>query len=259
MKQLVVGLVILLVLLAGYIFLSSNTNSPSVGKKLQVSDKQLLEGIAAKLEIKPQIQEYRYFDWIDNDNTRLPLIGQSFFVGTVDTNGIGKYQKFTDITQVTPDALKPIQEATTDYLTSLDFSQNAKNTRVTGLSPSQSLFSGYEDGETKCVIRLDVQTDPFGNFFCGKVDRDQLAKQQDFKQMFEELTAKEGNLSFRVDKTEGDFALGSATGDFMGYVWMAKKTGGQWDVVWRGNEIALCSDMTRLGIPQSIYGNCYQE
>src|SRR3989344_6962319 len=50
-----------------------------------------LEDWAAGLGVEAKTRESAYWDFIDEDNTMLPLTGNEFIIGTTDANGIGQY------------------------------------------------------------------------------------------------------------------------------------------------------------------------
>src|SRR5690606_11506527 len=116
----------------------------------------------------------------------------------------------------------------------------------------KTAYYGYEKDDLKCVIRIDELTDPFGNFVCGTVDIAQEDRQLEFSSLFKNTKASEDSgeqiTSFRVSKIESGYALGSANGNYFGYTWMAKKENEDWKIVWRGTEIATCSDMEKYDI-----------
>ena len=104
------------------------------------------------------------------------------------------------------------------------------------------------------------KSDPFGRFFCGFVDLDQYALQKQFTGLFD-MKPKLGQQPpmLRIEKIYKDAALGNyAEGSGPGgYTFMAKKKDDKWNIVWKGQEIALCSEMEKQQIPQEIYGECY--
>ena len=268
MRKLIIIALIILFALGAYLLLSrldQTKRSDAVSQTSQAStaeDKQLLEGLAERLELKPEFRDYMYMDWISENKNPLPLTGMQFIVGTVNINGIGKYNNIpqNDLTKITLKNLSPLLLTTETYFTEQGFTKSAANTRTIENPPIQTAFFGYEKDQVKCVIRIDEQTDPFGNFVCGTVDTKQEALQKEFRSLFFGQKAQTDDIvitSFRVQKVENNFALGSATGDFGGYTWIAKKTNNTWQVVYRSNDIAPCSTMQKLGIPKSIYGNCY--
>lgn len=257
MRNSLMIVVVLVAALVGILaFMSSQKNRAAINEE-PLSDTALLNGLAQDLEVKPEIKEYGYADWIDGEQT-MPLKGYSFFVGTVGVNGIGKYKELQsdDLLQISLQNLTPLIKTSDSYFVSLDFRKNPANTRTIGGTPAAHYY-GYDKGSTKCLIRLDEQTDPFGNFFCGMVDDEQLALQQEFRSLFDNDSEKV--VSFRVQKVQEDVALGSANYTYTGFMWIAKKTDDTWTIVWRGNDVAPCLEMEEFGIPQSIYGSCYDE
>lgn len=269
-KLILIALGAIVVLFAAYLLLSrpnqtqqtSTTSKEEAGSKTGTQETIILSGLAEALELKPELRDYMYMDWLDENKQPLPLTGSQFIVGTVNINGIGKYKAIpeNDLAKITLTNLSPLLTTADTYFIGQGFTKNSLNTRIISDPPIQTAFYGYEKGQLKCVIRIDEQTDPFGNFVCGTIDTQQEALQNEFRSLFTGAKANMDGItitSYRVQKVEGNFALGSANGNIMGYTWMAKKVNGTWQIVWRGNDIALCSEMIKQGIPKSIYGNCY--
>lgn len=63
-------------------------------------------------------------------------------------------------------------------------------------------------------------------------------------------------ITVKIDKVEGQFAMGSVSivfeGGTPGNVWIAKKIDGVWDQIWAGQEVPLCSDLEEYSVPTSI-------
>ncbi len=257
-KTKIAGLLIVLAVIVGFLVLTfdKKQNQESV-PTTSMSTKEVLDGQAKKLEVKPELRDSIYTDWLENDNTVVPLTGQQFFMGTVNSNGIKAYNKIKDTDNITFQTMQPVENRSDSYFSSIGFTKNAMNTLRTGTTPIRTQFIGYEKDTMKCVIRLDEHTDPFGNFFCGKVDTAQIALQKEMGNMLPYSFSKNNMSSFRVQKIEGNFAIGSYSEPITGYTWIAKKDGTTWKVIWKATEIASCSDMERLGVPKSIYGDCY--
>lgn len=221
---------------------------------------QLLQGLAQKLDIQPEIYEARYWDWKENGQ-RIPLMGHAFIMGTVNINGIGQYKELAgqDLDQVTFTNLQPIEETANKYFKSKGFKSSKENDQTTNSDVSKTKYVGFERREMRCLYRLSETTDPFGTFFCGLIDHDQWSEQTPFLPMFKKEFAEDQFTGFRVDKIEGKYATGAFYNSSMGYQWIAEKQGDQWKMVWNGNEPPLCSTIEPMGIPKSIYGICYDQ
>ena len=109
----------------------------------------------------------------------------------------------------------------------------------------------------KCLIKIDELSDPFGNFFCGKIDEDQRLLQEEFSSLF--AGNKDQIVSYRVKKIDEVFAVGSANYIYTGFMWIAKNIDGEWQIISRGQDIPFCSDMEKYEVPKSIYETCYDE
>jgi hypothetical protein len=257
-KTKLAGLLIVLAVIVGYLVLTfDKKQSQESTSTASLTTKTVLDGLAQKLEVKPELRASIYTDWLENDNTVVPLTGQQFFMGTVTITDIEQYNNIKDINDVTVANLMPIVTSADAYFSSIGFSKSKSNTNSLGSPPVKFQTLGYENNDMKCVIRLDEQTDPFGNFFCGKVDKAQMTLQKEMGTMLPYKLTKDGISSLRVQKIEGDYAIGTYSEAYSGYTWMAKKDGNTWKILWKSNDIAPCADMERLGIPKSIYGDCY--
>lgn len=76
------------------------------------------------------------------------------------------------------------------------------------------------------------------------------------------LVAKHGSpaasLKVTVNKVEGDFAQGGASGEGGGGMWFAARVGGLWNLVWDGNGVIECSDIAPYpGFPSSMIPECW--
>lgn len=229
-------------------------------KNAPEAETKMLTGLAQVLDIQPEIRDAIYWDWIQ-DEKRLPLTGKEFIMGTVNINGIGQYKKLAgqDLDQVTFENLKPIQGTTNAYFKSKGFKTSKQNNRMTDIEVSNTEYTGFEKGEMKCLYRLSETTDPFGSFFCGKIDQTQLDQQTQFLPMFQNEFDQDAFAGFRVDRIEGKYATGAFYNSSMGYQWIAEKEPNGWKMVWNGNEPPLCSKIEPMGIPKSIYGMCYDQ
>ncbi|MBI2443579.1 MAG: hypothetical protein HYV40_06790 [Candidatus Levybacteria bacterium] len=253
--------VLLLILTVGGTIIFAKTYKPPLPETYIERGNTYLEELAGELGVDAQIQETIYWDWIDEKNTLLPLIGNQFIIGTVDANGIGKYGKVTsdNLEKINSKFFRPIINTSEDFFTMELFVEDKKNRRDSENNPLNETFRGFTRGKVLCVLRLTTQSDPFGYFFCGIVDEKQRKLQQQFTSLFSTKYNPKNFSSFRVETVEGDFASGSYSESVIGYVWFAKKENGEWNILWKGNDIALCSDMETLQIPKRIYQNCYKE
>lgn len=258
-KTKIAALLVILAVIVGVLVISFDRqqNNQKTTKQSPESTSEILHGLAKNLEVKPELRDSIYVDWIEEDNTVVPLTGKQFIIGTVDINGIGKYKAISDIEQTTFEAMQPVVQTANTFFTSQGFAEDPQNTRTYRLDPAPYKTFGYQHNDMRCLVRLDAQTDPFGSFFCGTVDTTQIDLQKQMGSMLPYKVTKDGISSLRVQKIENNYAIGTYSEAFTGYTWMAKKEADSWKILWKSNDIAPCADMQRLGIPQSIYGNCY--
>jgi hypothetical protein len=258
-KSRLIAFFVILAIIVGILVISydrrQNTTPATTTGLTSASD--TLVGLAKELAVTPQLRDSMYVDWIDEKNNIVPLTGKQFIIGTVDVKGIKKYKDIKDIENTTFATLRPLEQATNAFFTANGFSANTQNSKQYGIEPAPYKTLGFENGNLKCLVRFDERTDPFGSFFCGSIDTAQINLQKQMGNMLPYQATKEGITSLRVQKIENNFATGTYSEAFTGYTWMAKKEAGKWNILWKSNDIAPCADMERLGIPQSIYGNCY--
>ncbi len=67
-------------------------------------------------------------------------------------------------------------------------------------------------------------------------------------------------LKVSVSQVSGDYAKGMASDDGGGGLWFAAKVNGEWELVWDGNGIIFCSDLTGYpNFPASMISECYDQ
>lgn len=220
-----------------------------------------LEDWAAELGIEAKTRESTYWDFIDEDNTILPLTGNEFIIGTTDANGIGKYGDIdTDhLEKLNNKFFKPLLDDSKKYFKDSGFIEDNKNSRYKKNDPTRSIHKAFQRGKIYCLFHLTPQSDPFGSFFCGVIDEKQITLQKKVKGLFPTTYNPKNFLAFRVTKIEKDFALGITMDNIQGYTWIAKEENDKWTILWEGQEIPLCSVMNEKSIPKSIYLKCYKE
>lgn len=70
--------------------------------------------------------------------------------------------------------------------------------------------------------------------------------------------ASAASLNVTVSKIEGDYAKGGASGEGGGGMWFAAKLNGTWTLVWDGNGIVTCNDVSPFpGFPVSMIPECW--
>jgi hypothetical protein len=78
------------------------------------------------------------------------------------------------------------------------------------------------------------------------------------------LVTKQGqsanNLNITVSKIIGDFATGEASASGGGGIWFAAKVNNNWQLVWDGNGIVFCTDLSNYpNFPNSLIPECYDK
>jgi hypothetical protein len=59
-----------------------------------------------------------------------------------------------------------------------------------------------------------------------------------------------------VHSVVGNYASGGAGGDGPGYLWLAMRTDGEWEIIARGNETWSCQKMDEYSVPLEVYKLC---
>lgn len=220
-----------------------------------------LEDWANSIGVEAKIHGSTYWDWIDEDGTLLPLTGNEFYLGTLDVNGIGQYGTVSSqhLEKVTAKFFQPLLEDTASYFEKSRFVADSTNDRKNDKDPTRSIRRGYQHGKLYCLLRLTPQSDPFGALFCGTIDEKQQRLQKKVRGLFTTKYNAKHFASFRVTKIDRDFALGVDLEDTGGYTWIAKKSDDAWKILWKGQDIPLCSMMEENSIPKSIYLTCIND
>ncbi len=78
------------------------------------------------------------------------------------------------------------------------------------------------------------------------------------------IVAKRGpdaaSMTYIVKKIEGNYAQGGASAQAGGGMWFAAKVNGTWNLVWDGNGVILCSDLTAYpDFPKTMIPECYND
>ncbi|HVZ66755.1 MAG TPA: hypothetical protein VG917_00665 [Patescibacteria group bacterium] len=256
MKKHLPLLVIIVCIIAAFIWRSYAIRTQEIKN---FNSQNFLNGLEKVLNINSPIQEYPYSDWITSNGNLEPLNGKLFWIGSFSLNDKKLAKEIQDHLEiVTQTFLTKYQTTINQYFVENGFNKNIINsTVIKGRDVPIVMRTGYELGDIKCVVNLYPTTDAFGSVFCGKIDQNQQSLQKQFINVFKYEKRPDNLYSFRVDKIEGNFATGTATDDVLGYQWIAKKENGVWKVIFKSNELGQCQEMERLGIPKSIYGDCY--
>ena len=258
--HLLLSLLFILLIGGGGIYFA-RTYKPPTAEEYIARGETYLEGLQSELSVTGTLQETMYWDWIDENNKLLPLTGKQFLLGTTDTDDIGKYGKISskNLTKINNKFFAPLLITSSDYYEQSKFVENEMNQRKNMRDELNETFRGFEKNKIKCMIRLTPQSDPYGYFFCGTIDEKQIKLQKQLSSLFSTTYNPKKYYSYRIEKINEPFARGSVSESVEGYVFIAKKTDGRWKIIWKGNEIALCSEMERLSIPKSIYESCYKD
>lgn len=80
----------------------------------------------------------------------------------------------------------------------------------------------------------------------------------------QELIAKHGesanSLTVKATEVQGDYAKGTASGTGGGGLWFAAKRNNNWKLIWDGNGIIQCSDLTDYpDFPNTIIPQCFDK
>ncbi len=223
---------------------ASPTTSPSDSQSLQAT----LTSLQQALSIRSSFQERKSIDWIDDNSQTVPLKGWSFGAGLETNTYMGKYGIFANINEISQTSLQPLQTATENFFTKNGFVVNPMNNKKN----PRNIYYGYTMKDMKCLITLSPQTDPFGDFFCGIIDTEELAWR---KELVPVINPKnDPMLQVHVSKLIGNYASGTVGSYGGGAVWYAVKVDGSWKEVWTGQNVISCKPVQQYNIPKEIYG-----
>ncbi len=253
----IVGMVLLLAI--WYFLFVRKVEAPKEIESQVKFETTTLQELAKTLGVKVEIRDSGYVDWT-SDGKQIPLTSQQIILGTNGANGIGKYGDFTtdELMKVDSSFIDPLASKIKKYYLSKGFKESSENTNS---KPNDLWFKnlGFVKDDVYCVNNLAIHSDPFAYLSCGTIDQKQLGYQTQFGSIYKHAQSQTSGpvpLIFRVQKVDGDFAIGSAS-SIGGWTWIAKRTSGKWNVVWEGQDIAICSDMQKYRVPKSIYASCF--
>jgi hypothetical protein len=257
--QALLSFLFILLVFCGAWYFAVTYKPPSTKDYLERSITYLDEW-ASELGVETTTRKSIYWDFIDEDNSLVPLIGYDFSLGTVEADGIDQYADVDSdhLEKINNKFFKPLLDDSKKYFTKSRFIEDKKNSRDKEADPAHPIRRAYQRGKIYCLLHLTPQSDPFGNFFCGIIDEKQIALQKKVKGLFSTAYNPKKFLAFRVTKIEKDFALGIVMDNIQGYTWIAKKEEGGWKIIWKG-QIPLCSEMEEKSIPKSIYLKCFAQ
>ena len=222
------------------------------------SPEKTLQSLEKTLSVSSPITDQKSRNWINSDKHTIPLKGKTFGIGTFKNAYMDKYGDFPhlsdtdnpDLSKITKVSLEPLQKQVNSFFMNNGFTQNTLNTKeITGF---EDLY-GYVLGNTYCLVSFFPQSDPFGQFFCGVLDPDELSWR---KELVPAINPKNDPDTFvSVDKLIGNYATGGVGGYASGAAWYAVKINGIWKEVWTGQNIISCKPVKQYNIPKEIYGN----
>jgi len=231
--------------------------SPSPMSSNLGSPEQILQSLEKTLSVNSPITDQKSKDWTSSDRQIVPLKGKSFGIGTFKNAYIDKYGNFpnlpdgnSDLNKITKPSLEPLRKQVDSFFINNGFTMDTLNTKeITGF---ENLY-GYTLEDTYCLVSLFPQSDPFGQFFCGVLDPDELNWR---KELVPVINPKnDPNIFVSVSKLIGNYATGGVGGYASGAVWYAVKIDGKWKEVWTGQNIISCTPVKQYNIPKEIYGN----
>lgn len=236
---------------------SQQIASPSPVPSNLGSPEQILQSLEKTLSVNSPISDQKSRDWTNSDKQIAPLKGKSFGIGTFKNAYIDKYGNFSnlpdgnpDLNKITKSSLEPLQKQIDSFFISNGFVADSLNTKE--IAGYENLY-GYTLGDIHCLVSLFPQTDPFGQFFCGVLDPDELSWR---KELVPVINPKNDPDTFvSVAKLIGNYATGGVGGYASRAVWYAVKIDGNWRKVWTGQNIISCTPVKQYNIPKEIYGN----
>lgn len=229
----------------------SKTTQPS-SKFSSAEQRSTLLALQNDLSVTAPMTDWRG-EWRSEDKTTIPIKGPEFSIGTSKNNTMGQYGHYK-LEDVTVSVLKEIQTKTDKFFTRQGFNKSEPNSYKEDTN-YVLLQSGYEKGGLKCLATLYVQTDPFGHFLCGTIDREQEKLWRELSKLYDY-----SKVSIWVEKRIGDFAyvsVGDRSGG--GYFSIIAKQNGEWKEVFAGQDYGPCKLMDDNKVPKEIYDNCVND
>lgn len=231
--------------------------SPSQQSSNLESPEQILASLEKTLSVNSPITDQKSKNWTNNDKQVVPLKGKSFGIGTFKNAYMDKYGNFPSLPDGNPDlskidksSLEPLRKQVDNFFINNGFTMDTLNTKE--IAGFENLY-GYTLGDIHCLVSLFPQSIPFGQFFCGVLDPDELSWWKELVPIINPKNAP--NTYFSVNKLIGNYARGGVGGYAGGVVWYAVKIDGKWKEVWTGQNIISCTPVKQYNIPKEIYGN----
>ncbi len=92
------------------------------------------------------------------------------------------------------------------------------------------------------------------------VDEGSILKQTIKNALVVEHGNQANSLNITVSKIEGGYASGGASEQGGGAMWFAAKINGIWKLVWDGNGVILCSNLTAYpAFPSNLISECWND
>lgn len=250
-------LVVIIVVVFLLVVIQYRQPNQSITPSQTVTVGQTLQDLQTALHTDASPSATGDWDWIQANGTHLPLTGKSIGLSTKAQNGLGTYGDVTgdDPAKITKQFITDLSSTMQTFFLNHGFSKGTAN-NSNGFTEMGTVREGYSNGDIKCITSLTAQSIPFGYVTCGTVDQRQLALQKDFSSLIQQTKTESLSYTFRVQKVEGNFALGYV-GDIAGYQWIAKKTNGTWAIIAKTPDLFPCVAMQKYSVPKTLYGNCY--
>lgn len=225
----------------------TTTISPTVNPVTVSPDiKETLTALEKDLQVTAPITARKNVSWFTKKQI-IPLTGQGFLLGTFANAYVGKYGNLGEgnLQAVTKVFLTPLITAAENSLIAQGFKKN---------NEAESTY--YTKGDLICLVNATLQVDPFGDFFCGRVDEEQAAWRKELAPVIN--PTNDSDIVVSVDKLSGNFATGGigAVRGGGGAVWYAVKVNGSWKKVFTGQNSISCNVVKQYSMPKEIYGEC---
>ena len=92
------------------------------------------------------------------------------------------------------------------------------------------------------------------------IDEESILKQAIKNALVVEHGNQANSLNITVSKIKGDYASGGASEQGGGAMWFAAKINGIWKLVWDGNGVILCSNLTAYpAFPSNLISECWND
>jgi hypothetical protein len=244
----------------------ANDITPIIETKKETPDiNQTLLTIQKYIKIRSTINNFSkslYYDWVvDNNEKKVPLIGQTFNLGDFLDKG------YVDIANTY--STKEIRDIANDFFIFFDFKKDINNSWTSSTS-SYEEHLGYTKGDLKCSVNIVYDNASYSDFYCGIIDETQLKLRKKFSLILN--PGEDENFVFSVDNIDPFVTPDNKiTNDYVAFgrfydsstqnnqrdelgTWMATNIDDKWQFIWDSKKNIDCSTKEKYNFFKKPYG-----